>query len=971
MAARAFPMSQDVMMAADPRMTLTSDPQDRTEIPSLFQTFGGPDVSSGDDEDGEVMTGTHATGYGGRGAAAMTISNREFEPYSVSGLVPRGGGAYQGNSSLMLQRGAAASMSLSRSRHPLNRSSHNPYMMLGSSDASHHTNDGAAMTNSAVAMRPNRGGNHNPSNNTSQTLLKFEFNSTSTLAEVGSGAMGASGVMRRQPSQQLQQQQQQQQTSLHNEAHTYAQPTGHELLQQQQQPKITDSLATGYWRNGNPMAMPNPDVRPSQTTTVGTLTCNGEAQVFNVNVKQRMRPAASSHAPSLNASNQMMPVVQPAPARGSPSTQDTSAPLPFVSNPSALQNRPFANGTPASESHTPSNSSAAASDQRGLQAPVDESEAEFAHPRGAAPEVNLVQQQQQHPQQPLTQPLYAHQQQLQHHQQYQQYQQAPQQQVYHYNMPAPPQHQHVYSYAGYQNQIYPNMAPASATHYAPATAPSPMHHQQPQQQQQHQSPQQQQQQQYYAAQPYQQGLTAAHGAMSAMYGGGQTAYAAAQAPATYAPMGTAVASTYGYHQSMPMQQQQQQQQLAHYAAAPLNAADVETGGLAANQRRVHAGGAAATSAPPQRSPAPAADPLRVSSSAALGKAVARAKGPAATQPQHADPAAAAASPAPVSPSSSRKLPKKVDEARFHANHDAPIRLFVVVRRKTEGQRYACALPAEEVPAGSYMLVEGDRGADLGEVLGHVSLEQMAYDCAVVERRREAALAQMLEQKAGIVCRGTVESDTAVDTADVPRLAGEAALTYVTSLKSWPRLIGPATAEDMTSLEPQREAEKQAFTVAKPIVQQFIENRYQQRVARNDAIVAAVAAAAAAAKGASAGGDGAASAPSMERRASMTPLSEEGLKMLELSREVTLVDCEYQFTREKITLYVSRPSRSIFVDFRSMQRKLFRTFRCRIWIAYMDEVSHDKDAPESFVFVPPPSATPAAAGRDEEDEGEAA
>lgn len=86
------------------------------------------------------------------------------------------------------------------------------------------------------------------------------------------------------------------------------------------------------------------------------------------------------------------------------------------------------------------------------------------------------------------------------------------------------------------------------------------------------------------------------------------------------------------------------------------------------------------------------------------------------------------------------------------------------------------------------------------------------------------------------------------------------------------------------------------------------------------------------------------------------LTEAEFELLRLSREVALVECEYQFTKEKLTLYVKRPLRSIFVDFRHMQRKLYRTFRCRIWIAYMDEVADDEDAPASYVFVPPSTLT---------------
>jgi cell fate regulator YaaT (PSP1 superfamily) len=49
------------------------------------------------------------------------------------------------------------------------------------------------------------------------------------------------------------------------------------------------------------------------------------------------------------------------------------------------------------------------------------------------------------------------------------------------------------------------------------------------------------------------------------------------------------------------------------------------------------------------------------------------------------------------------------------------------------------------------------------------------------------------------------------------------------------------------------------------------------------------------------------------------------------------DTEYQFDQNKLTIFVSRPTKTTFVDFRKLQRTLFREFRCRIWCAYMDEV----------------------------------
>lgn len=52
---------------------------------------------------------------------------------------------------------------------------------------------------------------------------------------------------------------------------------------------------------------------------------------------------------------------------------------------------------------------------------------------------------------------------------------------------------------------------------------------------------------------------------------------------------------------------------------------------------------------------------------------------------------------------------------------------------------------------------------------------------------------------------------------------------------------------------------------------------------------------------------------------------------------TVVDIEYQFDMKKLTIFVERASSSTFVDFRKLQRLLFRQFRCRIWCVYTDEI----------------------------------
>lgn len=52
---------------------------------------------------------------------------------------------------------------------------------------------------------------------------------------------------------------------------------------------------------------------------------------------------------------------------------------------------------------------------------------------------------------------------------------------------------------------------------------------------------------------------------------------------------------------------------------------------------------------------------------------------------------------------------------------------------------------------------------------------------------------------------------------------------------------------------------------------------------------------------------------------------------------TIADVEYQFDNNKLTIYVERATSTTFVDFRKVQRTLFKMFHCRIWFVYMDEL----------------------------------
>ncbi|KAG5469021.1 hypothetical protein LSCM4_02416 [Leishmania orientalis] len=922
MAARAHPDARSVMRAVESiKATLTSDPQDLSEIQSLFQTFGQPDVSSGDDDDSELVAGSHAAGYVGRGAVT-TASDRHLDHYSASGDAQRGDQLAVA-SSLVTPSGERP-VSARRSWHAFNRSSHNPYVLLGNSDANYPALGKSAVASSSRAVRRRRS-SYSYSNNTSQNALMFEFTSTSTVADIGSSNLDDSGTI------------------------------GHRSRQQPQQRQSIDGPSKGFWRDGNQLTLSATEVRSTSVATVGTLTCSDREQNFHVNVKQRRRPGTSSTSCSPNTSIMTIPVIQPgmpAPvsastmARSVPSTAEANNPQSFGSALNAP--RIAASGESTTTERSTTGPSSRQLHHRGIAtaasgAKTADGAALAGQRRRSAPESSTCA-----PRNNTSKP-----------ENHQHPQQQQQQHQYAYGVQFPPcplqqQPQQAYAYGGYPSSNY-STVPIQPDYYTQVAALS-------------------------QKQPYYPSLVPSSSSMSIMPGaaGGvpgqayaEVAYTSMSQPAQ-APYMAAAGTMIGGYGYLPMPP------ITPYpGVVPGCFSDLKS----APHRRDAGSAQAQVPAAEDTDFAPAAPPSahgkimkaksqhadlarthhqgakRASITASFSSLGSTAETVSKTGKKPASTESRAPAAAKSTSSSSKKPAKKQEEARFHVDHDAPVRSFVIVKRKREGQRYASSFSAEEVPVGSHMLVEGDRGADIGEVLGHVSIEQMARDCAIVERLRQRAVERM-EGKASIVVNVNDSAD--FDAADLPKLTDEAALEYVMSFKTWPRLIGPATEEDMASMGPQLEAEKQAYATAKPIVQQFIENRYLQRVARNEAALAAAAATAA-----SKAVDTAvavtgelteqsadhASTDDGERRRNLTPLSEEELKMLELSREVTLVDCEYQFTREKITLYVSRPSRSIFVDFRSMQRKLFRTFRCRIWIAYMDEVTHDKDAPESFVFVP--------------------
>ncbi|KPI87959.1 hypothetical protein ABL78_2950 [Leptomonas seymouri] len=995
--------------ASQLKATLTSNPQDSTEIPSLFHTFGHNDVSSGEDEDVEELEEQttdvyHAVSYGSAAASGRRVG---ADGAHASRVGAAAAAAYPPAVPMLSTRiGAAASLNASRNRYPLNRSTRNPYTLLSSTDGT--TPYGPEMpslplASSSMTGRPVR--RYSFSSSTSQNPLTFEFNLSANGGETNvnnsiSSASIAGGAGQR--SQPLQQQQQQQKAQLLQQQHPTSEP------------------ADGYWRDGNPMSLPTTEVRLVATTTLGTLSADtsGVSQTINVNLRQRVRTPARSHANSLNTSQITVPAAQPVPssAVGMAATAVAGL-LPPLDNANLSVDasqllhsfndtaRRAVNGnTTGTESHPPQQGSATLNaNNRNHMISVPPSVAVDSEDSGEHCNPSVAGHQ--------TDPSRRNQQQQQQYRQYQprplpvptpQQQQQQQQSYFSYGGPnMSPSHSSCnHSSPPYSDQGYPGV-PLHTNVYNATKAIPFLQQQQQQQQQQAQVPQQQQLQQYFDPHTQQQHIVVPQSAVNeymntygqmplnpSYYIGGAVAAGVGASTPGVPPMVqsycyAAMPGVHSYGLAVPQMGYGGVEARTHHG-----------GGMRSQQHQqlvyTVAGDAQVFSPPAQYVNAPAnadnssnSNKSRSTKDKALnasegkfqsqGKQGGAKKVAATTSSQQLDGRLVASSDGnsngrgntsisnPVT-GVSKKLPKKQDEARFHANRSATIQLFVVVKRKMEGQRYACPLPASEVPIGSQMLVEGDRGADLGEVLAHVSMEQMARDCILVERRRKAALEKMQEQKSGVAALSVVEDDRrcdAADEADVPQLTGQEARDYVMSIKDWPWLIGPATPEDVENLGPQREVEKQAFLTAKPIVQQFIENRYKQRVARNEQALRA-----AGNVGSAENDDSAAEKPMQdnssddgERRASLT---EEELHTLELSRQVALVDCEYQFTREKITLFVSRPSRSIFVDFRRMQRRLYRIFRCRIWIAYMDEIADDEDAPESFVFVPPPSSSVAAA-----------
>ncbi|CAD2217750.1 hypothetical protein AGDE_14678 [Angomonas deanei] len=284
-------------------------------------------------------------------------------------------------------------------------------------------------------------------------------------------------------------------------------------------------------------------------------------------------------------------------------------------------------------------------------------------------------------------------------------------------------------------------------------------------------------------------------------------------------------------------------------------------------------------------------------------------------------------------------------AGLRADHTMPIKHFVIVKGKHEGHRYASALDESETPIGSVVLVEGDRGEGVGTVTGFIPVTQMIKDCILLQRFKEITSSketmESLKEDLGHQTGENLTHRYVKTAADVLRDKEEEAekavaadeegrreqlQSIVLRVKEWPWVIRQADDGEKQRLKEQREEEKETLTSALEIFSKFLEGNCRSLL--NDA----------------------AEHNDDDKEKSPAENVQVRIRRSEELAKVELVDCEYQMNKTKLTLYVTRPSRDVFVDFRRMQRKLHRAFRCRIWLAYMDEVSEDNDAPFNQVMV---------------------
>ncbi|KEG10855.1 hypothetical protein DQ04_03221050 [Trypanosoma grayi] len=230
---------------------------------------------------------------------------------------------------------------------------------------------------------------------------------------------------------------------------------------------------------------------------------------------------------------------------------------------------------------------------------------------------------------------------------------------------------------------------------------------------------------------------------------------------------------------------------------------------------------------------------------------------------------------------------KEDEFREKSNskqqqvslNDEHLRV-VVVKGKYQCKRFVTDL--DSVAIGTLVIVEGDRGEDIGTV---ESIED--YVSAVAAHAAEKATTPVEDgdecakdaTEEGHHLKGAV---TGAGSNHSSRSSSGHSDKNAGASKSFPCVLRVATDEDRTKLAALRAEDASVLPEARRIVTSFTN-----------------------------------STPS--------------------SAGVTTEDVEYQFDRQKITIYVRRPTETAFVNFRRIQRRLYRLLKCRIWLAYMDEV----------------------------------
>lgn len=296
--------------------------------------------------------------------------------------------------------------------------------------------------------------------------------------------------------------------------------------------------------------------------------------------------------------------------------------------------------------------------------------------------------------------------------------------------------------------------------------------------------------------------------------------------------------------------------------------------------------------------------------------------------------------------------------------------FAVVKSKCEGGRYATQLSKSDLALWTHVLIEADRGDHIGVVIGYVSIPEMFRDCIAIRSLNEkytdggATLRPARESCTHTVANpGTLQEDHTSNSLASASLGGldlsqvetkvflpamhnedvatdeeehQRQLTDVLTLKPWPWVIRKATPEEVQALWVLRALEVTTFATADSIVSKCAAQCGRSR-ARNAFLTTATS---------NGTVDSLTVGPEASECATEPNAFPEHSKATPLDAEGTiakLVDCQYQFDRQKLTLYILRPSKKYVLNFRRMQRKLHRAFGCRIWVAYCDELADDMDS----------------------------